>query len=109
MIVWHVCSIKKFQKYLEQGKINKPVRAWEDIGEAERFSKQTGRQIILRLKFPNETPKLFGHKNKARILSYSFALNDYLFPHKKQFFKKVEKAKQEIAKRISGAGLNEFA
>ena len=66
MIVWHVTSYKKFQKYLNDGIIKPPVRAWADIREAERFSKQTGRQIILRLKFPdNIVKKLPGHKGNA--------------------------------------------
>ena len=36
--------------------------------QAERFSKQTGRTIILRLKFPDNAEKYTGHFNQARIL-----------------------------------------
>jgi len=85
MIVWHVTSIKKLKKYLEEGIIRMPVRAWESIEEAERFSKQTGRQIILRLEFPKDAPKMFGHKNKARVLHSHYLITDYLFSHKSRF------------------------
>lgn len=45
-----------------------PVRAWENIEQAERMSKSTGRKIILRLKFPDNAQKLEGHFNQARVL-----------------------------------------
>jgi len=76
MIVYHVTSISKFLKYLKNGRINPPIRGWEAITEAERFSKQTGRQIILRLKFPNNAEKIEGHKNKARILNKPILISD---------------------------------
>lgn len=69
MIVYHVCSYKKLQKYMKNGYILPPVRAWENIQQAERFSKQTSRKIILRLKFPDDAPKLPGHFNQARVLN----------------------------------------
>lgn len=75
MIVYHVCSLKKLDKYRKTGKILSPVRAWENIQQAQRMSISTGRRIILRLKFPNNAPKLEGHFNQARVL-----YQDYKFP-----------------------------
>lgn len=72
MIVYHVCSYKKLQMYIKSGKIFAPVRAWENIQQAERMSISTGRRIILRLKFPNNTPKLEGHFNEARVLNIDY-------------------------------------
>jgi len=68
MVVYHVCSVKKLNKYLVTGNIKPPVRAWENIEQAERMSISTGRRIILRLKFPNNAPKLEGHFNQARVM-----------------------------------------
>lgn len=68
MIVYHVTSLKKLEKYLKSGQINPPVRAWENIEQAQRMSISTGRRIILRLKFPDNAPKLEGHFNQARVL-----------------------------------------
>lgn len=79
MVVYHVCSLKKLNKYLVNGKIYPPVRAWIDVKEAERFSKQTGRQIILRLKFPNKfINQLEGHKGKAVFIDQEFPLKQWL-------------------------------
>ena len=75
MIVWHVTSRKKLLKYIEQRGIESPIRAWKDIKDAERFSKQTGRQIILRLKFPSNALALEGHQNKAVYLNEFYNLN----------------------------------
>ena len=44
MIVYHVTSLKKLNKYIESGMILPPVRAWEDIEQAERMSISTGRK-----------------------------------------------------------------
>lgn len=77
MIVWHVCSTTKLDKYRRTGGINPPVRAWENIEQAERFSKSTGRKIILRLKFPADAPKLEGHFNQARVLQTRYKLDSY--------------------------------
>lgn len=74
MVVYHVTSLKKYQKYLQSGCIKAPVRAWENIEQAERFSKQTGRTIILRLKFPNNADKYEGHFNQARIIYKDYKL-----------------------------------
>lgn len=57
------------------GYINPPVRVWENIQQAERFSKSTGRKIILRLKFPANAEKLHGHFNQARILNQKYKLD----------------------------------
>jgi len=50
MKVYHVTSMKKLLKYKSEGVIKPPVRAWVDVYEAIRFSVNTGRPIILRLK-----------------------------------------------------------
>ena len=68
MIVFHVCSAKKLNKYLKTGHIKPPVRAWENIEQAQRMSMTTGRRVILRLKFPNNAEKLAGHFNQARVM-----------------------------------------
>ena len=69
MIVYHVCSNKKLQKYIESGCILPPVRAWENIEQAERMSLSTGRRVILRLRFPDNAKKLEGHFNQARVVN----------------------------------------
>lgn len=76
MIVYHVTSLKKLDKYRKSGYIKAPVRAWETIQQAQRMSVSTGRQIILRLKFPNNAPKLEGHFNQARVLNFDFPIHD---------------------------------
>lgn len=53
-----------------------PVRAWENIEQAQRMSISTGRRIILRLKFPNDSPKLEGHYNQARVMYKPLPLNE---------------------------------
>jgi hypothetical protein len=68
VIVYHVASLKKLDKYRKSGKILAPVRAWENIEQAQRMSVSTGRRIILRLRFPSNAPKLEGHFNQARVL-----------------------------------------
>jgi hypothetical protein len=76
MIVYHVCTLNKLRKYAQSGGyINPPVRAWENIQQAERFSKSTGRKVILRLKFPDNTPKLPGHFNQARVIQQKYKIN----------------------------------
>ena len=72
MIVYHVTTANKLKKYLKTGGITPPVRAWENIEQAERMSKSTGRKIILRLRFPNNAPKLDGHFNQAQSFRYVF-------------------------------------
>ena len=75
MIVYHCTSLKKLKKYLKSGCILPPVRAWENIEQAQRMSISTGR-IILRLKFPDNAPKLEGHFNQARVLYKSLPLTE---------------------------------
>lgn len=74
MIVYHVCSKKKLDKYLQTGYILPPVRAWENIQQAERMSISTGRRVILRLRFPDNALKLEGHFNQARVLNEPYKL-----------------------------------
>lgn len=74
MVVYHVCSLKKLLKYRQTGGINPPVRAWENIQQAERMSLSTGRKIILRLKFPGNAEKLPGHYGQARVLQHRYIL-----------------------------------
>lgn len=74
MTVYHVTTLKKLNKYLETGFIKPPVRAWENIEQAERMSKSTGRKIILRLSFPNDAQKCEGHFNQARVLYKPYIL-----------------------------------
>jgi hypothetical protein len=77
MIVYHVCSIKKLRKYEKSGRILAPVRAWENIQQAERMSLSTGRRIILRLRFPDNAPRLEGHFNQARVLMSDMQFNGF--------------------------------
>ena len=69
MIVYHVTTWRKLNKYMKNGYIEPPVRAWEDIEYAEKMSISTGRRIILRLRFPNNAERLHGHYDKARIVN----------------------------------------
>ena len=75
MTVYHVTTLKKLNRYLKTGYIKPPVRAWENIEQAERMSKSTGRKIILRLKFPDNADKCEGHFNQARILYEPYILD----------------------------------
>ena len=75
MTVYHVTTLKKLNKYLKTGYIKPPVRAWENIEQAERMSKSTGRKIILRLKFPDNADKCEGHFNQARRLYEPYILD----------------------------------
>ena len=77
MIVYHVTTLKKLNRYATTGRIYAPVRAWETIEQAERMSISTGRRVILRLKFPNDAPKLEGHFNKARVMNSDYSFNNY--------------------------------
>jgi hypothetical protein len=72
MIVYHVTTLSKLCKYVQSGFIAPPVRAWENIEQAQRMSLSTGRRIILRLRFPRDTPKLHGHFNQARVLNTNY-------------------------------------
>ena len=60
---------------MKLGFLPSPVRGWETIDEAGRFSKQTGRIMILRLKFPKNAEKWVGHKNLARIIYEDYPMS----------------------------------
>jgi len=78
MVVCHVTSYKKLNKYIKSGYIKPPVRAWLTIKEAECFSKQTGRRIILRLKFDKSKVKpLEGHKGMAVYIDEKYVMKDF--------------------------------
>lgn len=77
MIVFHVCSLRKLEKYKKTGYILPPVRAWENIEQAQRMSISTGRRIILRLNFPSNASKLDGHFNQARVLYSKYKIHDF--------------------------------
>lgn len=74
MIVWHVTTAKKLKRYKDSGGILPPVRAWDSLPAAERFSKQTGRKVILRLKFPSTAERLPGHRGEAFVLNETYRL-----------------------------------
>ena len=75
MIVWHVCGLGKLRRYFANGGfIRRPVRAWESFEEAKRFSLQTCRPFIIRLKFPNSCKRLEGHKGKAFVLNEPYKI-----------------------------------
>lgn len=77
MIVWHVTTRKKLERYYRSGGILPPVRAWKTVEEAVRFSKQTGRKVILRLKFPDHAEQLPGHKGMALVLHEKYKLTSF--------------------------------
>jgi hypothetical protein len=77
MVVYHVTTKKKLQRYFERSQIKSPVRAWKTIEAAERFSKQTGRRIILRLKFPEDAKSLPGHCDEAVYIERNYVLLDF--------------------------------
>ena len=77
MIVWHVTTMKKMKKYLKNGGIKPPVRAWKDVRCAEKFSVQTGRKIILRLKVKDDIDILKGHDGNAIVMYEKLELNGY--------------------------------
>ena len=62
---------------MQAGFIKAPVRAWENIEQAQRMSISTGRKIILRLKFPNNAEKLEGHFNQARVLNQNYPMENF--------------------------------
>lgn len=77
MVVYHVTSAKKLNKYLENGYIKSPVRAWENLQQAERMSISTGRKVILRLNFPDNAEKLEGHFNQARVIYEPYIMDSF--------------------------------
>ena len=77
MIVYHITSLKKLDSYRKTGRIVAPVRAWENIQQAHRMSVSTGRRVILRLRFPDNAPKLDGHFNEARVLHHDLPFRNF--------------------------------
>ena len=77
MVVYNVTTLRKLQRYIASGCIKAPVRAWENIEQAERMSKSTGRKIILRLKFPEDAEKYEGHFNQARVIYNDYIMKDF--------------------------------
>ena len=62
------------------GCVRPPVRAWRSILSAERFSKQTGRRIILRLTLPDEGVRvLAGHRGEAVVYDGCLGLDKCLW------------------------------
>jgi hypothetical protein len=76
MIVWHVTTRKKFERYLKSGAITPPVRAWPNIEDAARFSCSTARRIILRLRM-DRPERLPGHKGRAVVSYQSVKIQGY--------------------------------
>ncbi len=76
MMLYHVTSVKKLEKYLASGHIKAPVRAWKSIAAAERFSKQTGRRVILRLKSDETFTQYEGHRGEAVVSDKNYVLRD---------------------------------
>lgn len=74
-VIYHVCSLKKFNMYMEHNLIKGPVRAWLNIEAAERFSKQTGRKIIIRIKLNKSFRPYEGHKGEAVISDDMYVLD----------------------------------
>src|SRR3990172_8068162 len=77
MVLWHVTSLKKARGYFTAGFIAPPVRAWMNVSTAERFSRQTGRRIILRLKADPSFRELEGHRGEALISHLRYILHDF--------------------------------
>ena len=77
MNVYHVTSLKKLDRYRRTGRILAPVRAWENIEQAQRMSISTGRRVILRLRFPKNAQKLEGHFNQARVLHNDIPFDNF--------------------------------
>ena len=75
-MIYHVTSYKKLQSYMQRGNILPPVRAWTSIEAAQRFSAQTGRRIILRLKKDETFRALDGHKGEAVVSESIYKLRD---------------------------------
>ncbi len=67
MAVYHVTTLKKLSRYEQTGVILPPVRAWRTVESAERFSKQTGRRVILRLTDGWGWSPLDGHQGEAVV------------------------------------------
>ena len=66
MTGYHVTTYHKLERYRATGLILPPVRFWPDIADAARFSRQTGRRIILRIVVSDTAVRpLPGHQGRA--------------------------------------------
>lgn len=66
--IYHVTTLRKLARYKASDDfISPPVRAWRTIEAAERFSKQTGRRVILRLVLDPRWKPLEGHRDEALV------------------------------------------
>ena len=72
--IWHVTTAAKLRRYIASGAILPPVRAWESEDAAARFSRQTGRRLILRLRRDPTFARLDGHRGEALISSAPYRL-----------------------------------
>lgn len=78
MTGYHVTTRKKFLRYLETGRIWPPVRFWITIADAERFSRQTGRRVILRISVPDDAAQSYpGHRGRAWVCQQAIVLRDF--------------------------------
>ena len=75
-MIYHVTSYKKLQAYMQHRAILPPVRAWRNIEAAQRFSAQTGRKVILRMKDDGSFRELEGHKGEAVVSDKIYQLRD---------------------------------
>lgn len=68
MMGYHVTTRRKFLRYVAHGGIRPPVRFWPDLVDAERFAKQTGRRVIVRIRVdPASVRPLEGHWGRALV------------------------------------------
>lgn len=56
MIGYHVTTERKLERYRATGSILPPVRFWPNLYTAEKWSKKTGRNIILEIKCDTSYP-----------------------------------------------------
>ena len=57
----------ELNKYRETGYIKSPVRAWESCEDAAKYSAQTGRRLIIRLKLPEDSVIEYRNNGNAII------------------------------------------
>jgi hypothetical protein len=75
VIVYHVIGAGKLRRSLANGFLPAPVRAWRTVEAAGRFSVQTGRAVILRLRFPRDAKVLPGHRGEAVFIEGVYPLD----------------------------------
>jgi hypothetical protein len=85
------------------GILTAPVRGWKKIESAERFSKQTGRQIILRLKFPDDgsVKQLEGHRGEAVFIEGVYPLSQ-IFGNKLKVSRSSKGSVQSNEGKVNG-------